>query len=243
MAMLKSDVACKELGNICVDESCISSEFLKQAEALGYDVELRFVPRGENTSASDNGSINARWHKQYLYKMTFPNGWVYIGTAWDVRNRWYNRGAHYRGQKVWDAIQEFGWENIKREILLYIPYDGGWDDTIRDEERRLIHENEGHCYNRQCSKSFHQEVADKSRKNGNYDPKIWWEIDGIRKPASEWCAEYGKSYSSTKRRMDTWGLTPKQALTFPPIPQGQNKRVMEYWRECGCFDEEISCRA
>lgn len=116
---------------------------------------------------------DAKWFKQYLYKMTFPNGMVYIGTAFDIHNRWANRGAAYRSQKVWAAIKEFGWENIKKEILLYIPLDkdNPWrsSDEIRKKERELIQEYDGRSYNVQCTKAGGEMIAIKTRESGVYD--------------------------------------------------------------------------
>ena len=116
---------------------------------------------------------DARYFKQYLYKMTFPNGMVYIGTAYDIHNRWVNRGAAYRSQKVWGAIKEFGWENIQKEILLYIPVDEehAWKttDEIRQRERELIKEYDGRSYNVQCTREGGIMIAEKTRASGVYD--------------------------------------------------------------------------
>ena len=57
-------------------------------------------------------------YKNTLYKLTFPNGMVYIGVSQNVTSRWFGDGSHYKGQKVWEAIQEFGWDNIEKELLL-----------------------------------------------------------------------------------------------------------------------------
>ena len=115
----------------------------------------------------------AKYHKQYLYKMTFPNGMVYIGTAFDIHNRWANRGAAYRGQKVWSAITEFGWENIEKEILLYLPLnkENPWQssDEVRRMERKLIREYDGRSYNVQCTKEGGDLIARKTRESGVYD--------------------------------------------------------------------------
>lgn len=69
-----------------------------------------------------------------------------------------------------------------------------------------------------------------------YRTKSCWEIDGISKPVLEWCEEYKIGYGQVLRRMER-GLSVKQALTFPRVPNGWKKRPMEYWRECGCFKE------
>ena len=54
----------------------------------------------------------------YVYKHTFPNGKVYIGiTSQDLYKRWRN-GNGYKGCTLMHkAIQKYGWENIKHEIL------------------------------------------------------------------------------------------------------------------------------
>lgn len=189
--------------------------------------------------------------KHDLYKLTFPNGMVYIGIAYDAKERWANDGLHYQGQKVYEYIEKFGWKNIKREILVHIPFSDsgkGWlwnNDTLRRLERELIHAYGDRCYNLQASKSFHVDVARRAREKGNYAPQIWWEIDGVCKPAKEWCSDYGKSYGVAKNRMERYGLTPKQALTFPTVPSkgGYNRDPVRYWRECGCFDKETEARA
>lgn len=52
-----------------------------------------------------------------VYKHTCPNGKVYIGiTCQDVNLRWAN-GLGYRTQMFYKAIQKYGWNNIKHEII------------------------------------------------------------------------------------------------------------------------------
>lgn len=51
-----------------------------------------------------------------VYKHTFPNGKVYIGiTCQKVYKRWGNKYANAPFMK--NAIQKYGWENVKHEIL------------------------------------------------------------------------------------------------------------------------------
>lgn len=53
-----------------------------------------------------------------VYKHTCPNGEVYIGiTKSNVEDRW-KEGEGYRGQWFFDAVEKFGWKNIKHEVLL-----------------------------------------------------------------------------------------------------------------------------
>ena len=53
-----------------------------------------------------------------VYKLTAPNGKVYIGiTSRDPKRRW-NAGNGYKYNKhFYDAIQKYGWKNIKKEVL------------------------------------------------------------------------------------------------------------------------------
>lgn len=51
-----------------------------------------------------------------IYKHTLPNQKVYIGKTCDVKRRW--RACNYVGNWFfYNAIQEYGWENIAHEIL------------------------------------------------------------------------------------------------------------------------------
>lgn len=62
-----------------------------------------------------------------LYLHTFPNGKVYVGcTQQKPSVRYGYLGEGYSNQeKMWSAIQEFGWDNIKHEVL----------ETTEDRER------------------------------------------------------------------------------------------------------------
>lgn len=54
-----------------------------------------------------------------LYIHTFPNNKVYIGiTCQDVLVRWRTNGSGYKNNSLmWRAIQKYGWDNIKHEII------------------------------------------------------------------------------------------------------------------------------
>ena len=53
-----------------------------------------------------------------VYKHTSPSGKVYIGIAKDVKHRWRGGGNGYKGStRIWCAIQKYGWDNFKHEIL------------------------------------------------------------------------------------------------------------------------------
>lgn len=62
--------------------------------------------------------MNKEKEREYcVYKHTAPNGKVYIGLTCKKPNaRWAN-GYGYKNQMFYNAIQKYGWNNIKHEIL------------------------------------------------------------------------------------------------------------------------------
>ena len=84
-----------------------------------------------------------------VYKHTSPNGKVYIGiTCQKTYRRWGASGQGYSGSKhFWKAIQKYGWENIKHEIL----YTNLSEAEAKGMEMNLIREynsnNENYGYN------------------------------------------------------------------------------------------------
>ena len=53
----------------------------------------------------------------YVYVHTFPNGKVYVGEAKKPIERWANGEGYWHNQEITDAIREYGWQNIKHEIV------------------------------------------------------------------------------------------------------------------------------
>lgn len=70
-------------------------------------------------------------------------------------------------------------------------------------------------------------IAENNRNRAKRVPKpkppksgrklITWEIEGVTKPASEWCREYGMEYSTVMDRIKNRGMTPYEALTEPKV--------------------------
>ena len=52
------------------------------------------------------------------YCHTFPNGKRYVGISSDGENRWRNGKGYETQPKMDRAIQKYGWENIKHDIVL-----------------------------------------------------------------------------------------------------------------------------
>ena len=71
----------------------------------------------------------------YIYCHIFPNGKRYIGTSHQKPNRRYRKGNGYKGQVVYDAINEFGWDNIEHIVL----EDGlSWQETLQREKDYIL---------------------------------------------------------------------------------------------------------
>ena len=72
--------------------------------------------------------------KYYIYIHTCPNKMVYVGLSKKPTQRW-NKGEGYKdNKKFYEAIKNFGWENIKHEIVAETYY--GW--VARGIEKKLI---------------------------------------------------------------------------------------------------------
>lgn len=55
----------------------------------------------------------------YIYKHTSPNNKIYIGYSCQQKPeyRWRNGKGYIKNPLMWNAIQKYGWENFKHEIL------------------------------------------------------------------------------------------------------------------------------
>lgn len=90
----------------------------------------------EFRAESESGLIYGEEQRTYcVYKHTCPNGKVYIGiTGMNIIRRW-NRGWGYQSQTYFfRAIQKYGWQNIKHEIL----FDGLTKEEAEQKEIELI---------------------------------------------------------------------------------------------------------
>ena len=53
-----------------------------------------------------------------IYEHIFPNGMIYIGlTKQKPQSRWGGGEGYKKQKKIYSAICEFGWENIKHVIV------------------------------------------------------------------------------------------------------------------------------
>lgn len=104
-----------------------------------------------------------------VYKHIFPNSKVYIGiTSQKVNKRWSN-GRGYKGSTlIYNAIQKYGWSNVKHEIL----FNNLTKEEAEQKEIELITKyqsnNENYGYNisngGNCIGTLSEETKNKIRK-------------------------------------------------------------------------------
>lgn len=75
-------------------------------------------------------------NKEYcVYKHTAPNGKVYIGQTCKIPSSRWSNGNGYKGNPYfWNAIQKYGWDSFKHEIL----YDGLTKEEADFKEIEMI---------------------------------------------------------------------------------------------------------
>lgn len=176
-------------------------------------------------------------YKNTLYKLTFPNEMVYIGVSKNVINRWFGDGTHYKNQRVGEAIKKFGWDNIKKELLLELPASFSSEKIVCKMETELIKAYDKKSYNVQCTPTYNEAIKECNKKKTK--KRVFWVINGETKSMYEWCKQFNISPSTVDGRMRSFGLSLQQALTFPKIPNDKSRRdPIGYWKSLGLLPEE-----
>lgn len=166
--------------------------------------------------------------KHYVYRFTFPDGSVYIGSTHDIEVRWQYGGTLYQNQPVGEAIKRFGWDNVKREVLFYS--ENGAE--VEAEEKRQIALHKDKCYNHTDNPDWIIEYSVKPCGcKGGYVHV--WTINGEAKPASDWCRIYGKDLSNVLVKIKRYGMTPLEAINAPKVPREFIRKPEMYWKDIG----------
>ena len=142
----------------------------------------------------------------FCYLHIFPNEKIYVGTTQlkKPERRWKYGGSGYKRQPhLWNAIQKYGWENVKHKVIVCETPEEMWE-----MEKKLIKEydttNPEHGYNHSIggekgasgfhptdeTKRKHSELM-KGEKNPSKRPEV-------RKKISE--SKKGFSYTDESRR-------------------------------------------
>lgn len=112
-----------------------------------------------------------------VYKHTFPNNKVYIGiTIQNPEERWLNGKGYHHNDYMINAINKYGWENIKHEIL----FNNLTKEQAINKEIELIalyKSNQGEFgYNIESGGSYAGSVSEETKK------KISEKLKGRKKP-------------------------------------------------------------
>lgn len=170
--------------------------------------------------------------QRYVYKLTFPDGMVYFGSTSNIKHRWRNNGSSYSGMIVGEWIKRFGWENVKKEIVLYLKAHSG---VACEVERALVEENSSISLNVNYNKwnNGKRKSGSDFFKNRKILTRHVWDICGIKKTASEWCKLYGVGTGSAINRCAKYGMTPLESLNAPPVPRTMAKNPIAFWDSIG----------
>ena len=164
-------------------------------------------------------------HNWSVYKHTAPNGKCYIGiTSRKPEYRWNNGKGYKQNNHFYNAIQKYGWDNIKHEIL----YSGLDEETACALEASLVFilnsNNPKHGYNNcfgggKGSLGAHWTQTEEHRK------KISEALSGRTGIKS---SNYGKTYSEEWRKHISESKRGKPSkLRGRTMPEEHKKHISE----------------
>lgn len=139
-----------------------------------------------------------------LYRLTFPDGKVYVGVTDDPKRRWATK---YKGSACGDAIEKFGWENVKKEIIVSLEPNVCNHQAVAKLEREFIKLYGENSYNRTvCHRG--------NRYNGK---TVEW--NGEAKTYAQWGRDprVAVSGATIRNRIEQQKWTIEDALFTPPL--------------------------
>ena len=151
-----------------------------------------------------------------VYKHTAPNGKVYIGiTSQYCNKRWRNGKGYKHNQHFSSAIKEFGWENIKHEVL----YENIPQEEAQRIEKKLINEyksdNREFGYNIECGGLLHDTTSEETKQK----------LSNINKGkfAGEKHPNYGKKLTEEQKRY----ISEKTKLAMANLTEEKRKKMVD----------------
>ena len=114
--------------------------------------------------------------KYVVYEHVTPDGMYYFGQTYNIKRRWRNNGAEYKGTALYPYIEKYGWGNIKHIVLFrdQTKEDALWiedflittaqEDGVCINKNRsgLVSKEEG--YDQQKSKQYREQNKDKIKE-------------------------------------------------------------------------------
>lgn len=172
-----------------------------------------------------------------IYLLTSPSGKKYCGyTSQPVNHRWDNGNGYKKCPAIWHAIQKYGWENFKKEIIFQTTN----QDLAFKKEKEIIAklqlQNPNYGYNIDEGGRPHGRTSyltDEGRKKISETQKKLWANPDYRAhmieqrkkhPPSQECREKGVKISADLRR----GKTPQNAQAVIQIDKDTNLEIAVY---------------
>ena len=113
-----------------------------------------------------------------VYQHVTPDGFFYFGQTDNIKRRWSNNGARYKGTSLYPYIEKFGWDNIQHIVLFkdQTRENALWIEGFLIETAR----EDGVCINQQRSgliskeEGYQQEYCQKNKdKKQEYDKQYY----------------------------------------------------------------------
>ena len=101
-----------------------------------------------------------------VYQHVTPDGMYYFGQTNDIKRRWRNNGAGYKGTALYPYIEKYGWDNIKHIVLFkeQTRENALWIEGFLIETAR----EDGVCINKQRSGNISKEEGYKQDYDRDY---------------------------------------------------------------------------
>lgn len=121
-----------------------------------------------------------------IYKLTFPNGKIYIGqTSQELKNRWDSGRGYKENEALFHDILLYGWLNVKKEMLEEV------EDKETALEREAYYIEKHNSGNAEYGYNHHQNISRLKDKIYNY----------VR------CVETGDIYESQAAAAEAFNVT------------------------------------
>ena len=101
-----------------------------------------------------------------VYQHVTPDGLYYFGQTNNIKRRWSNNGARYKGTSLYPYIEKFGWDNIQHIVLFreQTRENALWIEDFLIETAR----EDGVCINKQRSGLVSKEEGYQKNQSKQY---------------------------------------------------------------------------
>lgn len=172
-----------------------------------------------------------------IYLLTSPSGKKYCGyTSQSVNHRWDNGNGYKKCPAIWHAIQKYGWDSFKKEIIFQTENQNLAFEKEKEIISKLHLQNPNYGYNIDKGGRPHggaDFLTDEGRKKiSETHKKLWADpiyrehmIEQRKKhPPSKECREKGVKAAAELRR----GKTPQNAKPVIQLDKDTNLIINTY---------------